>query len=110
MSSDEPNGTPGQFRGLGKPWRDPKITKFLGVFDAAYVRLRAPPGQAVTRGPMPGRRVTTTAMSKEGPAVRGLPVNVYDASWYARRTALEKQELQVDPAIHSLAIDAQFLQ
>ncbi|KAH9912659.1 uncharacterized protein B0H18DRAFT_831803, partial [Fomitopsis serialis] len=97
MSSDEPDSTPGQFRVLLKPWRQSQISRFMGVFDAAYERYRAPPGLPVTRGALPGRRVASdpVAIDDNQPAVKGLPINAYDPHWYGRLSSIQKQELRV---------------
>ncbi|KAH9918419.1 uncharacterized protein B0H18DRAFT_882807 [Fomitopsis serialis] len=109
MSSDEPDSTPGQFRVLRKPWRQSQLTRFLSVFDAAHERSRAPPGQPVTRGALPGRRVASDSIDGQRPAVKRLPINAYDPHWYGQLSSIEKEELRVDSRPYNFSIESNFL-
>ncbi|OCH84869.1 hypothetical protein OBBRIDRAFT_690169, partial [Obba rivulosa] len=95
MSSDESEreGNKIHYNVLLKPWRNPQVTTWLRLFDAAYHKSRINSVGSNTRGAFPhirkvGQRLSTSR------AVPGLPRNTYHPDWLMKLTSYELEDLQ----------------
>ncbi|KAH9923229.1 uncharacterized protein B0H18DRAFT_878840 [Fomitopsis serialis] len=111
MSSDEPDGdSADQYVIIQQPWRSHSVARWLRVMDQMYARLKNPPGQPPSRGAPVRRRVTSDRNDGKSPAVRGLPINIYEAEWYAKLSEFEKQEIGATTEAYDLSHDNVLLQ
>ncbi len=94
MSSDESDHEPNgrlRYRILRKPWRNPKITAWLRLFDKLYAIARLD----AMSGSQPHVRVTSNSYTNRRPAVRGLPENAYNPKWFDLLTEYDQTLLCV---------------
>ncbi|EIW54269.1 uncharacterized protein TRAVEDRAFT_132465 [Trametes versicolor FP-101664 SS1] len=91
MSSDESDSQNGvkYYRILRKSWRPERVTLWVRGFDAVEAISR--PSNA--RGNQPRKRMQSTKVDDSRDAVKGLPRNAYDATWYAKLGDFAREDL-----------------
>lgn len=107
MSSDESSVERGVkiYRVKKKYWRAPELLPFLHSIDRVTAQGK---NATTTKGSQRYLRLPGEGESSEGPIVRGLPVNFYDASWLAKLQASYKpafEHLEIDPVEYLLVHD-----
>ncbi|OBZ66301.1 hypothetical protein A0H81_13818 [Grifola frondosa] len=95
MSSDESEHENGvtQYRVLVKPWRNPLLTPWLRIFDAAYRQDRLNGCNQSTRGAQPHLRLASQKVDYSRPAVSHLPANAYNLKWLKSLSQFDLESL-----------------
>lgn len=111
MSSDEPDeDTPGQYKIIQPSWRSSAVSRWAHVMDAAYERQKNPPGQSRSRGAPTRRRIPSDRIDDIARPVKGLPINMYDASWYSERSKFDRENIGATQEPYNLSHDNGLLQ
>ena len=89
MSSDESETEAGvkQYVILNKSWRPEEVSRWLQGMDAVAALTTK------GRGNRPRMRIMSTRIDDTRPAVRGLPKNAYNATWYATLGTFARADL-----------------
>lgn len=101
MSSDESNDDRTSRKHFVKsvPWRNEELLPYLQRIDNDFNRLntygnRRPGNPFRDRVRLPGMKSSTLR-----PAIRGLPINFYDKTWYADLSNSDIRYLQAKPEL-----------